>query len=104
LPSVNRLYEEFKGKGLEVMLVDIKEARDLVTRTVRERGYTARVLLDESGEVAGLKYGVWGPPTVYLIDRENRLLARGVGPRDWASSAARNLMQTLLSARPRASD
>jgi hypothetical protein len=98
LPSVNRLYEEFRGKGLEVMLVDIREPRELVSRTVRERGYSAPVLLDESGDVAGTKYGVWGPPTVYLIDRDNRLLARGVGPRDWSSAAARNLMHALLSA------
>jgi len=33
---------------------------ELVRRTVKERGYTAPVLLDESGDVTGKVYGVWG--------------------------------------------
>jgi hypothetical protein len=57
----------------------------------------ARVLLDESGDVTGRIYGVWGPPTVYLVDRNGRLIARGVGPRDWKSPAAKTFMQELLA-------
>jgi len=40
---------------------------------------------------------VFGPPTVYVIDRDGRLLARGVGPRDWAGPAARRLLEALLA-------
>jgi hypothetical protein len=85
LPLVNRLHQTFQDQGLAVLLVDVRESPDLVRRTVAGRGYSAPVLLDESGEVAGLKYGVWGPPTVYLIDRQGRLAARGVGPHARAS-------------------
>ncbi len=99
MPSVNRLYEELEGKGLEVLLVSFRESPDLVRRTVKERGYTAPVLLDQSGDVTGVKYGVFGPPTVYLIDRQGRLLARGAGPRDWSSPQARRLLEDLLAAR-----
>ena len=45
-------------------------------KVVKERGYVAPVLLDESGDVTGRVYGVWGPPTIYLVDRSGRL----VGP------------------------
>ncbi len=78
------------------MLVSFRESPDLVKRTVRERGYTAPTLVDRSGEVAGQHYGVFGPPTTYLIDRQGRLLARGVGPHDWAGPAARALITDLL--------
>ena len=54
------------------------------------------VLLDERGEVTGTRYGVFGPPTVYVLDRDGRLLARGVGPRDWSSPAARRLLEAVL--------
>lgn len=67
-------------------------------RAARERGYTARVLVDESGDLTGRVYGVWGPPTVYLIDRGGNLVGRAVGPRDWSTPAARGLIQSLLGA------
>jgi hypothetical protein len=66
---------------------------------VQERGYVAPVLLDQSGEVTGVRYGVWGPPTVYLLDRQGRLVARGVGARDWARAEARQLLEELLATR-----
>jgi AhpC/TSA family len=99
LPSVNRLYGELKGRGLQVLLVDFREDPALVKRTVAERGYTAPVLLDRSGEVTGQVYGVFGTPTAYLIDREGRLVGRIVGARPWESPAARQLLLDLLEAR-----
>jgi len=99
---VHALYRQFRDRGLEVALVSFRESPELVKRTVRERGYTAPVLIDRSGEVAGQRYGVFGPPTMYLIDREGRLLARGVGPHDWAGPAARALIADLLGPAPAA--
>jgi hypothetical protein len=96
LPSVNRIYREFKAHGLEVLLVDIREGTDLVRRTVKERGYVAPVLLDRTGDVAGRQYGVWGTPTAYLIDRRGQLIGHIVGPRRWDGPEARALLRALL--------
>ena len=96
MPSVNKLYAEFKDKGLEILLVDIREARDLVERTVKERGYVTPVLLDQSGDTAGRQWGVWGTPTSYIIDRQGRLSGRIVGARDWSRPEARELIRALL--------
>jgi hypothetical protein len=101
LPSVNRLYEEFRGQGLQVLLISFRESADLVRRTAAERGYTAPVLLDASGDVTGRAYGVFGPPTAYLVDREGRLVGRIVGGRDWSSQTARDLIRDFVAARPR---
>jgi hypothetical protein len=90
------LYGELKGKGLEVLLVNFRENAELVKKTAKERGYVAPVLLDTSGDVTGRVYGVWGPPTAYLIDREGRLIGRIQGARDWSSPAARNLLASLV--------
>ena len=100
MPSVNRLYGELKDRGLEVLLVSFRESADLVRRTVQERGYAAPVLLDASGDVTGRSYGVWGPPTAYLIDRQGRMTGRIQGARDWSKPAARELLRSLLDATP----
>lgn len=99
MPSVNRLYQDLRAQGLEVLLVNFRENVATVRKTVQERGYRAPVLLDESGEVAGKAYGVWGPPTVYLIDRQGRMVGRATGPRGWDSPQARKLILDLLGDR-----
>lgn len=98
MPSVNKLYTELKPRGFEVLLISFREDPGLVKRTVQERGYVAPVLLDQSGDVTGRVYGVWGTPTVYFLDRRGRLVGRAVGPREWESPAARKLILALLEA------
>jgi len=97
LPSVNALYNDYKARGLEVRLSAFRESADVVRRAATERGYTAAVLLDESGDTSGRVYGVWGPPTVYLVDRQGRLVGRAAGPRAWESPPARALIEALLA-------
>lgn len=97
MPPVNRLYEELRGRGLEVRLVSFREDAALVKRTAAERGYIAPVLIDRKGDVTGVGYGVFGPPTAYLIDREGRLIARMVGARDWKTPAAKALLLEVLA-------
>ncbi|MBI2207312.1 MAG: TlpA family protein disulfide reductase [Candidatus Rokubacteria bacterium] len=99
MPSVNRLHDTLQGKGLAVALVNFREDPALVRRTARERGYTAPVLIDRSGDVTGRLYGVFGPPTMYFIDRQGRLAGRAVGPRDWERPEAIALIEALLAER-----
>jgi hypothetical protein len=97
LPPVNRLYQELRRRGLEVRLVSFREDAALVKRTAAERGYVAPVLIDAKGDVTGIGYGVFGPPTAYLIDRQGRLLARMVGARDWSAPAVKALLLEVLT-------
>ncbi len=101
MPSVNKLYTEFKSKGLEVLLISFRENLGVVRRTVQERGYTAPVLLDEKGDVTGREYGVWGPPTAYFVDRRGQLIGRIPGPRGWDSPEGRRFILALLDAAPK---
>ena len=81
------------------MLITFRESSDVVKRTVAERGYTAPVLLDASGDLTGRVYGVFGPPTAYLVDREGRLVGRMIGSRDWKSAAARDVIRGFVHRR-----
>ena len=77
--------------------MSFREDAALVKRTAAERGYVAPVLVDGKGDVTGIGYGVFGPPTAYLIDRQGRLLARMVGARDWKTPAAKALLLEVLA-------
>jgi len=92
---MNALYEELKGRGLVLLLVNMGEDADLVRRTVKARGYTAPVLLDADREVSD-RYGVTGTPTVYLVDRRSQIIGRAIGRRDWTGEAGRRLIGALL--------
>jgi peroxiredoxin len=94
LPSIHRVHERLKDTGLAVLLVDFEEPPALVRRVVAERGYTLPVLLDRGGAVKR-RYGVFGPPAVFLIDREGNLLAKAFGPKDWESPEGIRLLEEL---------
>lgn len=100
MPSINKLYTDLKDKGFQALLISFREPAELVRRTVQERGYVAPVLLDQKGDVTGREYGVWGPPTVYFVDRGGRLVGRAMGPRDWDTPNARKFILALLEAKP----
>jgi hypothetical protein len=99
LPPVHKLYSEFKDKGFEVRLINFRENPETVRRVVRERGYTIPTLIDESGDITGRVYGVFGPPTIYFVNRRGELVGRAAGARPWDSAAGRALVQQLLEAR-----
>lgn len=82
-----------------MLLISFRESAELVKRTAAERGYVAPVLLDASGDVTGRVYGVWGPPTAYLVDREGRLIGRMIGAKDWSGAAARDLIRSFVAGR-----
>jgi len=95
MPSMERLYREFKGKGLEIVAVNVKDKRPDALAFVKELKLNYPVLMDPEGEV-GLLYGAFGLPVTYLIDRKGVVLARLWGPADWYSPAARKLIGALV--------
>lgn len=76
--------------------MNIGEAADAVRTYQTEHNLTIPVVVDRNWRVSNL-YGVRGTPTRYLIDRQGRVIASSIGPRDWASREARMLIGHLLA-------
>ena len=95
MPGMERLYREFKGQGLEIVAVNVKDKRSDALAFIKELKLTYPVMMDPQGE-AGLLYGAWGMPATYLIDEKGIVLARMWGAADWYSPGARNLIKSLL--------
>jgi DsbE subfamily thiol:disulfide oxidoreductase len=95
MPAMERLYGEFKGKGLEIVGVNVKDKREAALTFVKKLNVTYPLMMDPEGEV-GLLYGAFGMPATYLIDRKGVVLARLWGPADWYSPGARKLIKDLV--------
>ncbi|MFQ5430878.1 MAG: TlpA disulfide reductase family protein [Nitrospinota bacterium] len=67
MPELEKLYKERKKDGLELLMINAKESKEVVSKYIKEKGYTFRVLIDEEGKVLR-QYQVFGLPSTFFID------------------------------------
>ena len=97
---MERLYARLKERGFMLLAVSQDEGGEAVVKPfVDQMNLSFPVLVDTQGEV-GRKYGVWGYPESFLVDREGRVVERVIGPRDWASPEQIAQIEGLLAKAP----
>lgn len=69
---------EFKGKGFDIVAVDIGDTAETIQKFWKEKGLSLRVLMDRDGKVAE-SYKVSGVPTNYLVGSDGKIIARFEG-------------------------
>lgn len=95
MPSMEKLYGEFKNRDFIILAVDMQEDPETVRKFKDKFKLSFPILLDIEGVVASY-YGVKGIPATYFIDREGYLYAAAMGARDWASEDAFLLIKHLI--------
>lgn len=96
MPMFERLHQDFAAQGLTVLGLNFREDAQTIQQYARELGLTFPLVLDPQGEIFR-SYGVIGLPTTLLIGRDGHPVALAIGPRDWASTQARAIIQALLA-------
>lgn len=87
MPSMQSLYAKLGGADFTLLAVSAdQEGKEVVQRFVTEERLTFPVLLDPDLQVAS-RYRVTGYPETFVIDRNGKILAHEIGPRDWAAPA-----------------
>ena len=99
MPSMEKLYNEFKDKDFTILAIDMQEDADSVKVFREKYKLNFPILLDSDGSV-GQFYDVIGIPTTYLVDREGNIIGGAIGARDWANESAFMLISQLLKASP----
>jgi peroxiredoxin len=94
MPSLEKLWERFKAKGVVVIAV-AEDRRSEVESFARKLGLTFPILLDLEGAVRK-DYEVTALPMTYLIGRDGKISGRMYGSREWAGKKADSLMELLL--------
>jgi peroxiredoxin len=98
MPAMQRLYQAYKDKGLEIVAVSVDTAStDEVRAFVEELELTFPVLHDRDSLVSRL-YSNPGVPSSYLINAQGNLAYRVLGEYDWFGENAKNTVEKLLQA------
>lgn len=100
MPSMQRLYDELRNDGLEIIAVNLQENKRQVRQFLDQYGLTFTVLLDSSGKVGAI-YGARSIPITYLIDREGFIFARTIGAREWDSEEIVSTFRDILKSGPK---
>jgi peroxiredoxin len=98
MPSMERLYQALRGPDFELLAVSEDEGTvDTVRAFVDDLAVTFPVLHDPQRQV-GSRYGVWGYPETFIIDRAGRIVERVIGPRNWDTPEQRAALRGLMQA------
>jgi peroxiredoxin len=95
MPSMERLYQKLKDKGLVILAVDLQEDAKSVRKFVSEHKLTFPVLLDSDGKVGGT-YGARSIPTSYIVGRNGNVLGGTIGGREWDTPEMISFFTRLL--------
>ncbi len=98
MPAMERLYRDFKGQGFIVLAVNVQEGPGPVRAFMQELRLTFPVVLDPKGKAA-MAFAVRGLPATYLIDRNQMIVGRAIGAREWDSKDGREYIRALLGER-----
>jgi peroxiredoxin len=89
------VHQEYKDRGLIVLPISIEEGRRKVSGWADKQSLTLPLLLDPEGDVSAA-YRITATPTVFLIGRDGKLVAKAVGTKAWTSEQGRAVLQLLL--------
>jgi cytochrome c biogenesis protein CcmG/thiol:disulfide interchange protein DsbE len=96
MPSMQSLYEKFKGENFEILAVSIdSEGRAAVAPFMGKMNLTFPALLDP-GETIRPLYGITGVPESFIIDKQGILVEKIIGPINWATPEVFFLFKDLI--------
>lgn len=97
IPRFLKLAEAYAGRPLVLALVSLDPSWTEASQALPAALPDSVVpLLDPEGKVPDL-FGTYQYPETYLISRDQRVLAKWVGPQDWNTPAIRELIESALS-------
>ena len=100
MPALERLLRSLESGGFALVTVSVDEDRSQVESFRDRLKLSLPILLDPSHEVSRA-YQTYRYPESFLLDREGKVVARFVGPREWDSEIYVDRIRELLGGESR---
>ncbi|SDE37551.1 Thiol-disulfide isomerase or thioredoxin [Paracoccus isoporae] len=98
MPALNTLQKEFGGADFQVVTIASgRNPMPAIRKLYDEASLDALPVLLDPRQRLAREFGVVAMPATILIDREGQEVARLMGPADWASDAARQIVTEMTS-------
>jgi len=101
LPEFDMIAREMSHSGITLVAVSIDDIADAasVQQYARDLDVRFAIYLANAGDIAE-SYWSWGVPVTYFIDPKGRLIARFLGPQNWASASMQTLIARFVGSAP----
>ena len=78
MPHLEALQSGYSDRGIEIVIIDASNRKELTQQIVTEDSLALPMLLDDQ-DVSGEAYGVFATPTTLVIDPVGRIIFRHIG-------------------------
>ena len=96
MPSMEKLYNRFKGEDFEILAVSIDSTgQKAVAPFMQKLNLTFPALLDPEAKIRGL-YSVTGVPESFIVDKKGIVVKKVIGAVDWATPKVFSFFQDLI--------
>ena len=96
MPTMEKAYQEYKSRGLEILAVSLDTAsKSVVKNFMQELKLNFPALLDPDMAVLRL-YRQFSIPATFLVDKQGIVRHRELGYRDWTDPQSRKLLEAIL--------
>ncbi len=95
LPSIDKLYKEFKDENIAFLLIS-SEQPEKVKRYHEKKGYEIPFhIIDKDGSIPNQYYSN-SIPTTFIINKEGKIVKSSIGPEDWDDDAFIETIKKML--------
>jgi hypothetical protein len=78
LPHLKAFSDKYDPDQVAVILVDVRNLKELTQKMAADSSLTMPVLLD-GDDVSGDMYGVYATPTTFIVDQAGRAIFKHIG-------------------------
>jgi peroxiredoxin len=97
MPAIERMYRNLSGNSsFKVVSILYKDDLNRALNFMQQNGLTFPVYLS-TDESAARIFGITGIPETFIIDKRGMLRDKVIGPADWDSPRALEIIQTLIN-------